>query len=418
MTTKKPSPAAEPTTSAQRTAPPAAAPPKRKPTAATAEIKKAPEKATKAADSEFDAATLQASWEEATGAIALAGDRAPKLIEAWTQAKNAAAVSAIAESEAVPSAARKAAKRALNVLKSRGVAIPERPRIGRIGASTSEKVEAFFWAADPGGTAMVTIVSQTSGGRCRRVDVLINDRTGIVQVLGGEPSRGQLREAFDKGEKQMGYGPASISLDFARARIAEGREQNAKTGTILPMGLDRFADLIGEPPASPPPHPIDEAKLPEVSEERVTEASGTLHGEPEFRTWVPSGDAVQEMMLKLGEAISALPGEGDEKDPEQVNEAVTAEVAAATDRYFTPELREILAKRMKDCAISVLSRAGAERAAEVLAVAEAIKNAGLVTSPPRDILFLRGMFSKALAVLAARSGGQLQVPMRAPAQQG
>lgn len=406
------------TTLESRQAPPAAAPPKRKAAPAKAaavanEPAKAPA-AEPAKASGFDAASANADWEGAADAVARAGDRALALVDTWIAGKNAAAVAAIAENDAVPSPVRKAARRGLNVLKSRGVAIPDRPRVVRIAAPEAEKIEAWFWAPDPAGTAMITIVAQSAGGRCRRVDVLVNDRSGIAQVLNGEPSRGQLREAFENGEKRMGYGPASVSLEWARAQIAEARARNAKTGTILPMGLDRFSDLVGKGAEGSVPHPIDAAELPKVSEGDLTAASGTLHGEPEFRAWVPSGDAVQEMMLKLGEAIAALPGEADEKNPEQINEAITSQVAEATDRYFTPELREIVASRMKDCAISVLSRAGKERAAEVMAVADAIRNAGLVTSPPRDILFLRAMFSKALAVLAARSGGQLQVPMRVP----
>lgn len=398
-----------------RQAPPAAAPPRRKAATASAPTTQAA-KSAPIASSEFDAATLSVDWEGASEAVVKAGDRAAALVDAWVASKNAAAVAAIANSESAPGPVRKQARRAINVLKSRGVAIPEKSRVVRLGAPEAQKIEAFYWAPDAGGTGMVTIVSQASGGKCRRVDVLVNDRSGIVQVLGGEPSRGQLREAFEKGEKQMGYGAAAVSLDWARARIAQGREQNAKAGNILPMGLDRFADLIGKAPETAPPHPIDAAELPEVSEEDLTAASGTLHGEPEFRAWVPSGNAVEEMMIKLGEAIAAMPGEPDAKDSEQVNEAMTTEIAAATDRYFTPELREIIANRMKDCAVSVLSRAGAKRAAEVMAVAESIRNAGLVTSPPRDVLFLRAMFSKSLAMLAARSGGQLQVPMRVAPQ--
>lgn len=388
-----------------RQAPPAAAPPRRKKTATAASP------ASSAATGDFDAATLAADWEGAAEAVAKAGDRALALVDAWVAAKNAAAIAAIAENEGVASAVRKAARRALNVLKSRGVAIPDRPRVVRIGAPTPENVEAWYWAPDAAGTAMVTIVAQATGGRCRRVDVLVNDVVGITQVLGGEVARGQLREAFEKGEKQMGYGPVAVSLEWARAQISAARERNAKSGAILPLGLDRFGDLVGPAPESAPAHPLDGAELPEIATEGLAATSDSLHAEPEFRAWLPSGPAVEEMLLKLGEAIAALPGAPNEKNPDQVNEAITNEVAAATDRYFTPELREIVANRMKDCAVSVYARAGAKRAAEVLAVAEAIRNAGLVTSPPREIAFLRAMFTKSLARLAARAGGQLQIPL-------
>ncbi len=47
----------------------------------------------------------------------------------------------------------------------------------------------------------------------------------------------------------------------------------------------------------------------------------------------------------------------------------------------------------------------------MLAVARAIREAGLITSPPREIPFLTGFFQKALGILAQQGGGQLRVPV-------
>ena len=82
-------------------------------------------------------------------------------------------------------------------------------------------------------------------------------------------------------------------------------------------------------------------------------------------------------------------------------------------RSFSPEVRDIVAKRMRDAAISVRARKGAERAAYVLSVARAVREAGLITSPPREVGFLLAFFQKALGALAHQSGGQLRVPMSA-----
>src|SRR5262249_17702555 len=126
--------------------------------------------------------------------------------------------------------------------------------------------------------------------------------------------------------------------------------------------------------------------------------------------WVPDGGAIQLLLMKLGEAL----GGGATEDREKVDEAIGAQISAATDRFFIPEARAAVAEMMKDSAISVLAPAGRQRAADVVAPAWAVLAAGLVTSPPSDIPFLRGFFQKALAILAARSGGQLPVPMAGP----
>jgi hypothetical protein len=95
--------------------------------------------------------------------------------------------------------------------------------------------------------------------------------------------------------------------------------------------------------------------------------------------------------------------------------ALREEVAAAVDRYFSPDVREALAGRMRDSAISVRARKGDERALDVLATARAVKEAGLITSPPREIPFLVAFFEKAVDALAQMGGGRLRIPVRGPA---
>jgi hypothetical protein len=48
-------------------------------------------------------------------------------------------------------------------------------------------------------------------------------------------------------------------------------------------------------------------------------------------------------------------------------------------------------------------------------VARAVREAGLITSPPREIPFLVLFFDKALSVLAQQGGGQLRLPIPRPA---
>ena len=104
-------------------------------------------------------------------------------------------------------------------------------------------------------------------------------------------------------------------------------------------------------------------------------------------------------------------------DDEKVNEALKAEVASATDRFFTPELRTAVAAWMKDAAIGVRSRSGDDDAQHVLRVAKAVEEAGLITSPPNEIPFLQTFFQKAIAYVVSQNQGQLRVPVPgAPAQ--
>jgi hypothetical protein len=208
----------------------------------------------------------------------------------------------------------------------------------------------------------------------------------------------------------MGYAPVVVPVEWARARVAKSLAENAKTGAIVPLGLDSHAEVLGPAPEQAPPHPVDAAKLDVPAAAAVVPTSAELHREPEFGGWLPAGPAVQELLIEVGQKIAASGGPN-QQDPTKVDDAVREGLDNATDRFFSPEIRERLAERMKDAAVSILARAGRERAADVMAVGSAIVAAGLITSPPRDIPFLRGFFQKALAIIAAQQGGQLSIPV-------
>src|SRR5204862_5521223 len=113
---------------------------------------------TKARDVEptaFEPEWLEVGADDARAIVERAAERAADLVEAWVARKNAAAVSAIAADDGAPSVARKAARRGINVLKSRGVAIPERARAAPASRST-EIVEAWFRPPDGAGTSAFT----------------------------------------------------------------------------------------------------------------------------------------------------------------------------------------------------------------------------------------------------------------------
>jgi hypothetical protein len=141
----------------------------------------------------------------------------------------------------------------------------------------------------------------------------------------------------------------------------------------------------------------------------VVANSAALHGEPELGAWLPAAPAIQELLIEVGQKLGVAGGP--EPDPKKVDDAVREALDNMTDRFFGPDVRERLASRMKDAAISILARVGRERAAEVMSTAAAVVAAGLITSPPHEIPFLRGFFQKALAILASQQGGQLSIPV-------
>jgi hypothetical protein len=356
----------------------------------------------------FDASLLSAAPEGALAATSKAGERAEALVEAWVKAGNAGAVNEVAERGS--GKARKAARRGLNVLKARGVAIPERTRVVSVGGGKEQVIEeAWLIAPDTQGTSVVTIASRTPTSRSRVVFAFLNPAVGVVRVNNGEISQSQLKDSLAQTAPGGSYKPVGVPVAWARQRIAEARRLQKERQTAEPLGMASAEALLEPVPKAALPHPLDGEKL-DVADADVKELigkSGNLHNVPEFGAWLPTRNAVDEMLQKIGETLKP----DQEADPKELQERLGEEVGAATDRYFTPERRADLVGFMKDSALSVLAREGKQRAREVVATMRAIERCGLITDPPRDVPFLRAYFDKAIAVLASQNNGQLRIPV-------
>jgi hypothetical protein len=128
---------------------------------------------------------------------------------------------------------------------------------------------------------------------------------------------------------------------------------------------------------------------------------------PEFARWFPPSNEVNEMLRKIGGRFT--PGQAPEQ--EQLNTWLKEEIAAATDRFYSPEQRQELQGRLKDAGLSILARDGEQAALKLAALIQVIGSAGLVTNPPSEIGFLRGHFEKAISLLLAQNGGKLPIPV-------
>ena len=360
-------------------------------------------------ESQFDTALIDALPDDALNAIAKAGNSATQLIEVWVARSNAGAVAVAAEQGS--GQVRKAARRGLNILKSRGVAIPPRNRVATVAQiRTVPTIRAWVMPPDASGGIVIILAAQTPTRRCRTAFVYLHDELGIHRVESGEQSTTQLKEAMTRLAPGTSLKPVEVPLDWARARIVRARQQHHDSGRPQPLGLATITRLLEPAPDSMPEHPFD-AEGFELSDEDAREIainSGRLHELPEFRSWLPSRAAVEEMLAKVGEHLTP-----EEQPAQEVLAAlIEAEIKSATDRLFSPQLRAQLVTTMKDSALSVLHREGEAKTLEVVAAMKRIVAAGLITDPPHEVGFLRAFFDKALGILLAQGQGRLNIPVR------
>jgi hypothetical protein len=354
----------------------------------------------------FDPAWLEAGADRARSLVDEAKDRAGDLVAAWVTAKNVAAVFAIASDDRAPTVARKAARRGVNVLKSRGVAMPERAHVA--GAPVEEEVtEAWFRPPDAAGTSAFTVGGRMQG-RYRLIDVILKRGAGIVSIATMQMSRSQLRTTFDDIAKRFGAPPALVPIEWARARIEQARQENLAAGTPVPLGFDSHRDLLGPAPTEALAHPVLTAALPAVDPKEALERSGKLHAEPEMRAWLPEPPSIQKMLIAISQSVggganasaSAEAGVG----PVGGAQAKVRDVIEkATDVYFTREVRVDLRERMLDAALSMAARGASDRAADLLAIVDVVRSSD---DAPHTLPFLRAFFEKAFGIATARAARQ------------
>ncbi|HEX4478261.1 MAG TPA: hypothetical protein VH142_24435 [Polyangiaceae bacterium] len=364
-------------------------------------------KASKASAS-FEDRHLNATRETALAAVLETGARSEDLVAAWLDGKNVEAVAEVAEHAG--GAARKAARRALNVFGARGIAAPARAHVTVLTTSAKpDVVEGWMMAPDSSGMQMFAVTARPAAARYRSSFVFLHALQGVARVDNGTMSQTQLDEYFAKVLPGAGYGATKVPVEWARFRIAEARRAHRERGLPEPLGFTTASPLLEPVPAEAPSHPFDDEGL-ELSDEDaldLAKGSATLHNLPEFRSWLPTSAALQELLINVGTKLT--PG----KEPEAgaVAEHLRAEVDLATDRFFSEDVRNEVLRRMKDSALSIFAREGEQRALEVAAAMKVIEKCGILTNPPRDVPFLKAFFDKGVAMMVAQGGGRLRIPV-------
>lgn len=345
--------------------------------------------------------------DQALSALESAGPEAPRLIQLWLDNKNAVALSEI--SARGSGASRRAARRALRLLQSRGVEVQVHKRVATLGAKETQTTRAWLLAPDPAYNILLVLARRSHTSRYQTALVYLNDDYGVTQVQQGEYSQSSLKKALEGLVPGGRYKPAEVSVEWARARIHTALTRQRERGLIEPLGLTSVSNLLGSPPAQEVPHPFDAEGLEVALEDarEMSQDSGALHNLPEFAAWLPSRRAIDSLLEDVGRQLKP----GQQPDQTLLQQLLQAAVISSTDRYFTPEQRERLVRSMKDSAVSILAREGESMALRVSAVMQCIKDAGLITDPPSEIPFLKAFFDKAVAYMLAEGKGSLRIPI-------
>ncbi len=295
----------------------------------------------------------------------------------------------------------KDSKRALHVLRTRGVAVPEpaRPPPPAPAATAEPPLPAYATVVDGHGERAIWLPRNLPGKGIEIAQAVVSDERGLIELQVGLLGRKEWR-AFVKGllERGAAMGVGEIDRAEAHAVVAAARARNERSGQRVPDGADLWLQPLG--PAAAPPEPTDRPALPEEEERAALAASGALHELPLLRGWLADEELLRRTAARLDEiAVSPL-----YLDDRQRADQQARTLADALETWLVPPRRALLAARLRAVADHLEGRGDGASARSAAAVARALA-AGV---PGREIPFARLLVEKAFppgpAAAAAAEG--------------
>ncbi len=283
----------------------------------------------------------------------------------------------------------KEAKRALHLLRTRGVSVPEPARAAPpLPTPVAEEVfPCYASSLDGQGERAIWIARNVPGRGVEVGQAVVSDLLGLVELQIGVLGRKEYR-SFGKeiGERGEAMGVAEIDPGHARTVVAEARRRNDGSGRPVPAGADAWLARIG--PGTPAPDPAASLPpLPEEQERAALAASAGLHGLPMLRGWLADEAALRALAARL-DALAAETGKGDEAE---LARRTADAIAEALEAWLDPPCRQLLSGRLFTVGVHLLAMGSTDGAAQAAASARALA-AG---TPGRDIPFAREMVEKA-----------------------
>jgi hypothetical protein len=283
----------------------------------------------------------------------------------------------------------KDAKRALHVLRTRGVSVPEPQRapVPTPSPVVEEVFPSYASTVDGQGERAIWIARNVPGRGIEVGQAVVSDVLGLLELQVGVLGRKEYR-TFGKeiGERGQAMGVAELDPGHARAIVAEARRRNDGSGRPAPEGADAWLARIG--PGTPNPDPATSLPpLPEEAEARALAASGGLHALPMLRGWLADEAALRALAARLDELAAVA---GTSGDPERAGR-VDGAIAEAVEAWLDAPCRQRLAARLFTVGVHMKSMGLEDRAAAAAAAARAL-SAGV---PGRDVPFAREMVEKA-----------------------
>jgi hypothetical protein len=319
---------------------------------------------------------------------ALAAGEAGALVALLVERGDAARLQRLGES--ADKGLAKQARRALHLLRTRGVAVPaDKPREFRVrGPYAAADEPSLASRIDGFGERLVWLVRAAPEG-FHVFQAQTAESRGLVGFQHLEVARKQWRQHAHDLIDDAQLTVARVPSSYARALIEEAYQRTIAQGRGAPdsfvaarLDLGHYEPMSHAPADHPgfqlaPPEPLAEARA------RLAE----LHALPAIASWLPDEEALQKLDLEVGNVLTSRLV----MEPALRRERLEGAIERVAEQALTPTFRARLAERLRETAY-LLALRGA------LADARLVSTAAVLTADPNvgaaDNPFVRRLFNK------------------------
>ncbi|MCW3054050.1 MAG: hypothetical protein JWN14_3220 [Chthonomonadales bacterium] len=290
---------------------------------------------------------------------------------------------------------RKAARRALYLLSTRGIKpvagvivgepLPDRP--------TVETLRAFATAFDGAGNRILFFeIADPYGGNPMAVQMMVNDQTGLQTSDSARLTRRDLRRRLQQLEQLQTEGLPFVEIptDYGRWLLAESRELLRRQNRPSPAGVLELLPRIGVARHDYLVSPVyDSVSVEKLNADKDVERDpSALFALPWFENWF---FAVEDVLRALTDWENAT-GMSDSSDAVKAAEQRERIVREVATDLFTPGVRTRYVRRLEETA-DILWRLSHEADAKMALIqAQALA----ADSPIAEVPFARALVERTL----------------------
>jgi hypothetical protein len=282
------------------------------------------------------------------------------------------------DAAALSKPARKALRRALHQLRSRGVSVAEAPKEQRVATlpPLDDAVDAaMVTPLDAWGARAVYLATSHPSGGVRLFELVLDDLRGVLEFEVYSSGRSKVRKFLRDFERRERFAAVAAPTDAVRALIARAVAQQPAERP-LPRGFSEWRSRITEcPEDTSTPGEIARAALdvPEAEVPQLVERAVALVSSKALGPWPPPAEATREVAQKIADIGRGLIIVSGLQRREQVRRCVDE----ALDDLYAPPFAALTARRWEESAYLFWKERREADARACLAAARAFQ-----TGPP------------------------------------